>query len=64
MTATFTWIQVAAWNFFVNVAANDYIQLLISPGTSTGTSILASPSQTSPARPEVPSTILTINQIG
>lgn len=56
--------QVAAWNFFVNVAANDYIQLLISPGTSTGTSILASPSQTSPARPEIPSTILTINQIG
>lgn len=56
--------QVAAWNFFVNAAANDYFQLLISPGTSTGTSILATPTRTSPSRPEIPSTILTVNQVG
>jgi hypothetical protein len=56
--------QVAAWNFFVSVAANDYIQLLISSGSSTGTRILSSPGQTSPTRPEIPSTILTVNQIG
>ena len=56
--------QVAAWNFFVNAAADDFIQLMISPGTSTGTSVLASPAQSSPARPEIPSTILTVNQVG
>ena len=56
--------QVAAWNFFVNASANDYIQLLISPGSSTATSILASPAQTSPSRPQIPSTILTVNQVG
>ena len=31
--------QVAAWNFFVNASANDFVELMISPGTSTGTSI-------------------------
>jgi hypothetical protein len=56
--------QVAAWNFFVNAAANDYVQLLISPGSSTGTSILMTPAQSSPSRPAVPSTILTVNQVG
>ena len=56
--------QVAAWNFFVNAADNDFLQLMISPGTSTGTSILASPAQSNPLRPEVPSTILTVNQVG
>ena len=56
--------QVAAWNFFISVAADDFVQLMISPGTSTGTSILASPAQSSPARPEIPSTILTVNQVG
>lgn len=56
--------QVAAWNFFVNIASNDYIQLLISSGSSTGTQILSSPAQTSPSRPKIPSTILTVNQIG
>jgi Collagen triple helix repeat (20 copies) len=56
--------QVAAWNFFVNLSANDYVQLLISPGTSTGTSILASPAASGPTRPEIPSTILTVNQVG
>ena len=56
--------QVAAWNFFVNVDANDYFQLLIAPGTSTATSIVTSAAQSNPTRPEIPSTILTVNQIG
>lgn len=56
--------QVAAWNFFVNLAANDYLQLLISPGTSTGSEILAAAAGTNPTRPEIPSVILTVNQIG
>jgi hypothetical protein len=56
--------QVAAWNFFVNAASNDYFQLLVSPGTSSGASIVSLPSQTNPSRPAVPSTILTVNQVG
>lgn len=56
--------QFAAWNFFVSVLAGDFVELMISPGTSTGTSILASPAQSNPTRPEIPSTILTVNQIG
>ena len=56
--------QVDAWNFFVDVAANDYVQLLVSPGTSTGTSIISSPAASSPSRPEIPSTIVTVNQVG
>jgi hypothetical protein len=56
--------QVAAWNFFVNASSNDFVQLMISPGTSTGTSILATTAQSNPSRPEVPSTILTVNQVG
>ena len=56
--------QVAAWNFFFNASANDFVQLMISPGTSTGTSILATPAASGPTRPEIPSTILTVNQVG
>ena len=57
---------VLAWNFFVDVAANDYVQLLVS-ATTTGTldtKIAALPAQTNPVRPEIPSTILTVNQVG
>lgn len=57
---------VLAWNFFVEVAANDDLQLMIS-ATTTGTldtKIAALPAQTNPTRPEIPSTILTVNQVG
>lgn len=57
---------VLAWNFFVDVAANDYAQLMIS-ATTTGTldtKVAALPAQTNPDRPEIPSTILTVNQVG
>ena len=56
--------QVAAWNFFISAAAGDYVQLLISPGTSSGTRILSSAPQSNPSRPEIPSTIVTVNQVG
>jgi hypothetical protein len=46
------------------MAANEFVQLMISPGTSTGTSVLSSPAQSNPTRPEVPSVILTVNQVG
>ena len=56
---------VAAWNFFVNVNANDYYQLMWSAdnanvlleyeaGTGSGAS----------RHPSIPSTILTVNQVG
>ena len=56
---------VAAWNFFVNVNANDYYQLMWSAdnanvkleheaGTGSGAS----------RHPSIPSVILTVNQVG
>lgn len=56
---------VAAWNFFVNVQPGDYYQLMISSsGTTLKTKILSTPAQSTPTRPEVPGTILTVNQVG
>ena len=56
--------QVAAWNFFVDVTAGQAFQLMISAGTSTGSQIISLPAQSNPIRPEIPGTILTVNQIG
>ena len=57
--------HVAAWNFFVDATANDYFQLMISSaGTTLRTKILSAVAQSSPARPEIPGTILTVNQVG
>lgn len=56
---------VVAWNFFVDAEPNDYFQLMISSsGTTLQTKILSVPAQSSPTRPEIPSAIVTINQIG
>ncbi len=55
---------VAAWNFFVVIAAGDNIQLMISAENDLKTSVLTLPAQTNPTRPEVPSTSLTVNQVG
>ena len=54
---------VAAWNFFVTASSGDFIQLMISATNDLKTSIIASPAQTNPDRPAVPSTILTVNQV-
>lgn len=57
--------HVVAWNFFVDVAANDFYQLMISSsGTTLRTKILSVPAQSNPTRPEIPGTILTVNQVG
>jgi len=53
---------VAAWNFFQQLAAGDYIQLYWS-ATSSLVSIQAIPAQTSPVRPGTPSIILTVNEV-
>ena len=56
---------VTAWNFFVDAEPNDYYRLMISSsGTTLQTKILAAPAQSSPTRPEIPSAIVTISQIG
>ena len=54
----------AAWNFVIQVSSGDFIQLRISATNNLKTSILYAPPQLNPTRPAIPSTILTVNQIG
>ena len=57
--------HVAAWNFFMSMQADEYVQLMISSnGTTLQTKINSLPAQSSPSRPEIPGTILTVNQVG
>jgi hypothetical protein len=60
--ATYT---VAAWNFFVDAAADDYYELIWS-SSSTHTTIQYDPAQTinGNLHPEIPSIIVTVNQVG
>lgn len=53
---------IAALNFYVQVAANDYIQLMWHT-TSTLVRIEHIPTQTTPTRPATPSVILTVNKV-
>jgi len=53
---------VAAWNFLLPIVANDYVQLMWRTN-DTDTRILYQTSSASPARPEIPSVILTIQQV-
>lgn len=53
---------IACWNIFLSIKAGDYIQLVWM--TVGGTTILPTiPASGSPAYPESPSVILTINQL-
>jgi hypothetical protein len=56
---------VAAWNFFVDSAANDYYEIMWS-SSSTNTSIQYDPEATinGNVHPAIPSIILTVNQVG
>ncbi len=53
---------VAAWNFFQNLNANEYIEFLWS-ASATNIIIKAQAARTSPTRPGVPSIILTVQQV-
>jgi hypothetical protein len=54
--------SLPSWNYVLTLAANDYVQILAqSPDTSMR--IVASGTQTNPARPAVPSIIVTVVQI-
>lgn len=64
-TATDSERAVAAWNFFVDAAAGDSYSLMVATN-GTGISVLAGNSaNTTPVGiPAVPSTIVTVNQVG
>jgi hypothetical protein len=51
---------IAAMNFFVSLAANDYVEIMWRP-TSTDVSIEHFGTSTSPTRPAVPSAIVTMS---
>lgn len=53
---------IAALNFYIQLAAGDYVQLMWST-TSTDVSIEHLAAQTSPTRPTTPSAIVTINKV-
>ena len=54
--------QVAAWNFLINLNANDYIELKWY-SADTGMYIHAESGSTGPTRPAIPSIILTTQQV-
>lgn len=53
---------VAAWNFFYQFSANDYFEIYWY-SADLDLRILARAAQTNPARPAIPSTILTVNSL-
>jgi hypothetical protein len=53
---------IASMNFFVNLAANDYVQI-IWRASSTSVTIKATSAGTSPTRPSTPSAIVTMNLV-
>jgi len=53
---------IAALNFYIQLAAGDYVQLMWST-TSTDVILEQIPTQTSPTRPSTPSVIVTINKV-
>jgi hypothetical protein len=56
---------VAAWNFFVNAAANDYFEIMWSSDDNhTVIEYVAAVGTGSTQHPAVPSVIVTVNQVG
>jgi hypothetical protein len=51
-----------AWNFFIQLSASDYVELMWSTST-TNISIEATGTQTSPTRPATPSLIVTMDRV-
>jgi hypothetical protein len=56
--------HVVAWNFFVSVVSGNYVQILMTSTTSSQMVIRSVVGQTNPIRPEIPGTIVTVNQVG
>ena len=53
---------VAAWNYMLQVNANDYVELMWRT-SDTRLELIADPSGSSPTRPAIPSVILTAQQV-
>lgn len=53
--------QVAAWNFLIEVNRNDYVQI-VGRVENDDVQMISRGTATSPARPEIPSIILTVVQ--
>lgn len=53
---------VAAWNIFLSLSANDYVEIVWLPTIATLT-VEALPSSASPAYPAIPSVIATVSQV-
>ena len=54
--------SVAAWNIFLPMNANDYVEIIWLPQIATLT-VEALPASLSPAYPAIPSVIATVNQV-
>jgi len=61
-TAVDTERSVAAWNFFVDAEAGDYFSLMVVTN-GTGVAVFGGASA-NPGAPAIPSTIVTVNQVG
>lgn len=57
-----TTATLASWNFFQNLAANDQVEIMWSV-TNPQVLLAFTPASTSPARPAIPSLIVTVNQV-
>ncbi len=55
---------VIALNFFVDATSGDYFELKMTSTTSARTVLKSVSTQTNPDRPETPSTILSVHQVG
>ena len=55
-------LEVAAWNYMVSLAVNDYLEIMWST-EDVNITIIAQGTRTGPVRPAVPSLIVTINRV-
>ena len=53
-----------AWNFFVSAVSGTFFQIYMTSTTSTQMLIKSVAGQSNPTRPEIPGTIVTVNQVG
>lgn len=55
--------NVAAWNFVIELQANDFVQIMWS-SPDANMRLLSQPTTTNPTRPATPSVIVTVTQVG
>lgn len=55
--------SVAAWNFVIEMQANDFVQIMWS-SPDVNMRLFSQPAATNPTRPGIPSVIVTVTQVG